>query len=102
MKTSGAVLASAAAGLFMLAATAPVAHADPAEEIVRCYGINACKGNGDCGGKGHSCAGENECKGKGYLNFDKETCLKIEGVPSAKRGRHPDSCAPGEDFCSVS
>lgn len=79
MKRRGAVLASAAAGLFAITAASPLAHAGE-EDTVRCYGINACKGKGDCGGKGHSCAGENECKGKGYLDLDKETCLKIQGA----------------------
>jgi uncharacterized membrane protein len=45
----------------------------------RCYGVNACKGTGDCGGKGYSCAGQNACKGQGWLAIDEETCLKIEG-----------------------
>lgn len=44
-----------------------------------CYGINKCKGAGDCGGKGHSCAGQNACKGTGYIKLDKDTCLKIQG-----------------------
>jgi uncharacterized membrane protein len=72
------LLASAAAGLLTLAAPIGTATAGDAE-AVHCYGVNKCKGTGDCGGKGHSCAGENSCKGKGYLEVDKETCLKIEG-----------------------
>ena len=43
-----------------------------------CYGINKCKGIGDCGGKGHSCAGKNECAGQGYVELEKDTCLKIK------------------------
>ena len=74
----GMLLASAVAGLLTLAA--PIATATAADaEKVPCYGVNKCKGVGDCGGKGHSCAGENSCKGKGFLEMDKETCLKIEG-----------------------
>ena len=79
------LLASAAAGL-MLGATLGAATTAHAEEA-RCYGVNKCKGTGDCGGKGHSCAGKNECGGKGYLKIDKETCLKIKGgrlTPDAK------------------
>ncbi len=44
-----------------------------------CYGVNACKGQGDCGAAGHSCAGKNGCKGQGSLELPKETCLKIQG-----------------------
>ena len=76
--TRRVVLASAVAGLFAMTAGASIAHAEGAEQE-RCYGINACKGTGDCGGKGHSCAGENECKGKGYLNVPKGLCKRIEG-----------------------
>ena len=74
------LLASAAAGLMTLAFTSVTpAHADDhAEEAdVKCYGINKCKGTGDCGGKGHSCAGENECAGTGYIKLPKDKCLAI-------------------------
>jgi uncharacterized membrane protein len=74
----GMLLASAVAGLLTLAAPAGMATAGDAEKV-NCYGVNKCKGAGDCGGKGHSCAGENACKGQGYLKIDKETCLKIAG-----------------------
>ncbi|MGE0172089.1 MAG: hypothetical protein AB7T49_04860 [Oligoflexales bacterium] len=45
-----------------------------------CHGINACKGKGECGGKGHSCAGNNECKGKGWLSATKEECTAKKGT----------------------
>ena len=79
-KTRGVLLASAVAGLFAMTAGASFTHAEETGDTVRCYGINACKGRGDCGGKGHSCAGENACKGKGYLKLPKDTCSKIEGA----------------------
>jgi uncharacterized membrane protein len=78
VKNSGALLASAVAGLLVMAGAVTTAAAEEGD-TVRCYGVNKCKGSGECGGKGHSCAGENSCKGQGYLNIDKETCLKIEG-----------------------
>ena len=46
---------------------------------VACYGINKCKGTGDCGGKGHGCAGLNECAGQAFIKLEKDTCLKIQG-----------------------
>ena len=74
------LLAASIAGL--LAAGVALAGTAQAEDTVPgkvpCYGINKCKGTGDCGGKGHSCHGANDCKGQGYLSLDKETCLKIE------------------------
>jgi uncharacterized membrane protein len=75
---SSVVLASAAAGLLMVGsmlAGAPAAHA----EDVECWGVNKCKGTGECGGKGHSCHGKNDCAGQGWLKLDKEKCLKIKG-----------------------
>ena len=82
-KRAGSTLiaASAVAGLMALGTAGISTQAQTAGngDVVRCYGINKCKGTGDCGGKGHSCAGENSCKGHGYLKMKKETCLKIQG-----------------------
>ncbi len=44
-----------------------------------CYGVNKCKGAGDCGGTGHSCAGQNACKGQGFIDLEESDCLRIEG-----------------------
>ncbi len=76
-----ALVAASVAGLMAaVGAAAFGSHAQAAEgEQVPCYGINKCKGTGDCGGKGHSCHGMNECAGQGYLKLDQETCLKIQG-----------------------
>lgn len=76
--TSKLLVASAVAGI--LAAGAFTGTARAAEEgKVKCYGVNACKGQGACGGKGHSCAGKNACKGQGYLELDKDQCVKQGG-----------------------
>ena len=72
------LVASAVAGLLMMAGTASTASAEDAKKV-HCYGVNKCKGTGACGGKGHSCAGENACKGQGFLEIDEKTCLKIQG-----------------------
>ena len=63
-----------AAGTF--SAMAPLAHA---EDAAPCYGINACKGTGDCGGKGYSCAGKNACKGEGFIKLQSDVCTRIQG-----------------------
>ncbi len=44
-----------------------------------CYGINKCKGTGDCGGKGAGCAGTNGCSGQGFINLNQDDCLRIQG-----------------------
>lgn len=82
------LLASALAGL-LVAGTVPGSARAGEEGKVKCYGINACKGQGACGGKGHSCAGKNACKGQGYLEVSsKEECVK-------KGGRLTEEPAPG-------
>ena len=73
------LIASAIAGLLVVAGMAPGSASAEDAKKVHCYGVNKCKGTGSCGGKGHSCAGENSCKGQGYLDIDAETCLKIQG-----------------------
>ena len=73
-----ALLAASIAGLMTVAgsvASTPVQAAD----AVPCYGINACKGTGDCGGQGYSCAGKNACKGQGFIQLAADTCTRIQG-----------------------
>ena len=77
-RTKTLVLASVA-GLLAAAAMAPTTTQAADAKKVPCYGINKCKGTGDCGGKGHSCAGKNACKGQGYVELAKEDCLRIQG-----------------------
>ena len=71
------LIAASVAGLLAagsFAAMAPLAHAEDAP----CYGVNACKGTGDCGGKGYSCAGKNACKGEGFVKLPKDVCTRIQ------------------------
>ena len=80
-KRQRTLVAASVAGLLAAAgAIAASAAQEPAgTPTVPCYGINKCKGTGDCGGKGHSCHGENACNAQGYLDLEKDTCLKIQG-----------------------
>ena len=68
----------AAAGTLWAGATAQAYMGDD-DDKVACYGINKCKGTGECGGKGHGCAGKNECAGQGWLKLSSDKCLKIQG-----------------------
>ena len=79
-------LAAAVASLFATSALAADKKAAPKKDDkaaakVRCEGINACKGKGECGGKsGNSCAGTNECKGKGWIQVPEAECKAKGGT----------------------
>lgn len=89
----GALVASAVAGLFLAGAcakktttnTTPEGDDDTTNtataEKVECWGVNDCKGTGECGSAkaGTSCAGTNECKGKGWISLTQEDCLERGG-----------------------
>jgi uncharacterized membrane protein len=88
-KTQQALLAASVAGLLAVVGSSLWSQQAQAEggEQAPCYGINKCKGTGDCGGKGHSCAGQNGCEGQAFIKLEKDTCLKIKGgrlTPEAK------------------
>ncbi len=85
------LLATAALSGLMFAATGTthaVAEeaAAPAGEAAagECHGVNACKGTGDCGGKGYSCAGNNACKGQGWTKMGKDECEEKGGTFKGK------------------
>ena len=44
-----------------------------------CYGVNECKGKGQCGTKTHSCAGQNACKGQGWITMTEKVCKEKKG-----------------------
>jgi len=73
---TGASLAAAAAILVINAV--PIAPASAGSEV-KCYGVNACKGQSACQTASNACAGQNACKGKGYLMMDKDACLAKGG-----------------------
>jgi hypothetical protein len=56
-----------------------------ADEQVKCFGINSCKGESVCAvnkpelGIEHSCAGENDCKGKGWIKVTRGECESQDG-----------------------
>lgn len=87
----GQLLSATISGLLaMAAASAQADHHDkaaagdgkgaaPKADLGECHGINACKGQGACGGKGHSCAGKNTCKGQGWVQLSKADCDAKKG-----------------------
>jgi uncharacterized membrane protein len=75
VRTRSALVASAAAAMFV-AGLAGAAHAaEPgAEAKVKCEGVNSCKGHSDCKSAQNSCKGKNGCAGKGFLEMSQAEC----------------------------
>ena len=82
-KTSGALLATAAAALLLSGAVAPLTvHAEDAK--VQCLGVNACKGKSDCATASNACKGQNACKGKGMQAMTEADCKAAGGTVKAE------------------
>jgi len=70
-----ATLATAALAALTLAAGCAVKSGTAGTAAKgECYGVNACKGQGECGGTGHACAGKNACKSQGWIGLVKADC----------------------------
>ena len=81
----GQLIAGAVASLFAMGAyagdaKAPAKDAKAAAGMVKCTGVNECKGKGACGGANHGCAGNNECKGKGWITLAEKDCKAKGGT----------------------
>ena len=74
-KIAGAI-ATAAAIAFV---TAPIATTSYAAHQVKCYGVNACKGQSACKTATNTCKGKNSCKGQGFLMESAAQCKKMNG-----------------------
>lgn len=76
----GTVLAIAAAGMFGLTGTAIAEdHAVAKEDLVKCYGVNVCKGHNDCATAKNDCAGHASCKGSGFVLVPSKACADVGG-----------------------
>lgn len=53
--------------------------------MVKCEGVNACKGHADCGGKDNVCKGHNACKGKGFKMLSKKDCTEAKAELKKKK-----------------
>ena len=77
-RLTGTVLAVAAAAAFSLmpvAASAGKHH----KHMVKCQGVNACKGHSGCKTAKNACKGHNACKGQGWTKMSKKACKKAGG-----------------------
>jgi hypothetical protein len=78
-KTTGFLIASAAAALVLTGAVSARAEETKTGGDVYCSGINSCKGAGACAGAGHACAGKNGCKGEGIVKSTQKECTEKGG-----------------------
>jgi len=70
-------LATAAISLAALPLTSTSAYAS---SKVNCFGVNSCKGHGQCKTAKNSCKGQNACKGQGFLKMSAKKCDKLGGT----------------------
>lgn len=79
MNKNKLLLSAALAGLMLGSTNCAKFSSATDSEVGHCQGVNSCKGQGDCGGKGHGCAGLNSCKGKGWVRKTEVECNSLEG-----------------------
>jgi hypothetical protein len=86
VKTRSAVIASAAAAIFV-AGMAGAAHAEQggAEAKVKCEGVNSCKGHGECKTAQNSCKGKNSCAGQGFMTMSQAECDAAKAKAKEKK-----------------
>lgn len=76
---SGATIAAAAAAL-MLGGSVAAPTAAVAQDKVKCFGVNSCKGHGACKTASNECKGQNACKGQGFLRLTEAECEERGGT----------------------
>lgn len=84
---TGIVVATAVAGLFASGCkTTQSAAGGSGGGIVKCHGVNTCKGSGACKSATHACSGHNACKGKGWIKTSRSDC-ETKGGKSTPYGK---------------
>ena len=82
-KTSGALLATAAAALLLSGGIAPLtAQAEDAK--VACLGVHHCTPPSGCATASNGCKGQNACKGQGMKAMTEADCTAAGGTVKAE------------------
>ena len=76
VKVTGAALAITAAAVFSLV---PVVATAGQSSMVKCMGVNSCKGHSSCKTAKNACKGLNKCKGQGVVSTTAKKCKKMGG-----------------------
>ena len=79
IRKSGFVVAAAAAALFASGTVAALSTSVHADDSVKCFGVNACKGQSQCRTAQSQCNGHNKCAGKGWIRMDSAAACEAEG-----------------------
>ncbi|MGB0893372.1 MAG: hypothetical protein ACPGUD_03120 [Parashewanella sp.] len=48
-------------------------------DLVKCFGVNQCKGHNDCKTANNACGGHASCKGTGFIKMPAKSCKDIGG-----------------------
>ena len=75
---SGARMAMTAAALIVTGAVL-IGSASATEIKGRCFGVNSCKGQGECKSSVNDCKGKNAGKGQGWLGMLQQDCTNSKG-----------------------
>ena len=76
----GAVIAAAVGSLFASgAAQAKAKEKKASSSMVKCAGVNECKGHGACKSASNACKGQNGCKGQGVTETSSQDCTTKGG-----------------------
>ena len=78
-KTTGTVLALAAASLVGCAGYMSTDKSAAASSDVHCFGVNKCKGFNDCKTASNACKGHGACKGMGFISMPAGACDNVGG-----------------------
>ena len=79
-RTSKIAFALAASAAALFATGCSSLCGEPAEALVKCTGINTCKGAGACATPDNSCKGRNDCKGKSWSYMTSGECSTAGGT----------------------
>jgi hypothetical protein len=78
--SSGVAIAAAVASMLAAGFAGGHNHHKEKSRGVRCAGVNACQGKGECGGVGSACRGMNDCKGQAWVTVaSKQECVARGG-----------------------
>ncbi len=82
---SGVALAITAASLVSGCSSSGGHHPESAAtvDLVKCSGVNQCKGHNDCKTSANQCAGHAVCKGHGFVLMPAKACSDVGGKPDS-------------------